>query len=119
VLDRDQPRHADAARAFRELLAENRLTTHNYVVVESAALTQSRLGPAATRDLLDAIVPALDIAWIDEEIHRAATSALLAASRRRTSLVDYISFEVMRRQSIRTAFALDRDFAEAGFELIP
>lgn len=119
MLDRDQPRHADAARTFRDLLTENRLTTHNYVVVESAALAQNRLGQAATRDLLDGIAPALDIVWIDEEIHRSATSALLAAARRRTSLVDCVSFEVMRRLSIPTAFAFDHDFAEAGFELIP
>lgn len=34
-------------------------------------------------------------------------------------LVDFTSFEVMRIRDITTAFALDRHFADAGFELIP
>jgi predicted nucleic acid-binding protein len=39
--------------------------------------------------------------------------------RRRTSLVDWVSFEVMRRRGIETAFAFDRDFATAGFAVVP
>jgi predicted nucleic acid-binding protein len=119
LLDRDQPRHADAAATFRELLGSTTLVTHNYVVVESVALAQSRLGPTATRDLLDGIVPALDLVWIDADLHGASVSALLAALRRRVSLVDWVSFEVMRRRSIRTAFAFDRDFVDAGFAVTP
>ena len=45
--------------------------------------------------------------------------ALLAASRRKVSLVDCMSFEVMRRYGIRSAFAFDPHFSEQDFLLIP
>lgn len=61
----------------------------------------------------------LEIVWVDEELHRAATAAFLAAIRRGTSFVDWVSFELMRRRGIETAFAFDRDFAAEGFRLIP
>jgi len=40
----------------------------------------------------------------------------LTAARRQLSLVDCISFEVMRRRGIKTAFTFDDHFAEQGFE---
>ncbi len=46
-------------------------------------------------------------------------SALLAASRRKVSLVDCLSFEVMRRYGIRSAFAFNSHFSEQDFLLIP
>lgn len=48
-----------------------------------------------------------------------AAAALVAAGRRSLSLVDCVSFEVMRRLAISTAFAFDRDFARVGFQTIP
>jgi predicted nucleic acid-binding protein len=44
---------------------------------------------------------------------------MLAAGRKRISLVDWASFGLMRRLRIDTAFTFDRDFAGQGFELIP
>ncbi len=34
------------------------------------------------------------------------------------SLVDAVSFEVMRAEGVRSAFAFDRHFEIAGFELL-
>lgn len=36
----------------------------------------------------------------------------------RFSLIDAVSFEVMRRERLTTAFAFDRHFEVAGFELL-
>lgn len=93
--------------------------TSSYVVVEATALVQRRLGVEATRDLLGAVVPALEVAWVTEELHLAGAAALLAAGRRDVSLVDHVSFELMRRRGIRSAIAVDRHFADAGFDLLP
>jgi predicted nucleic acid-binding protein len=41
--------------------------------------------------------------------------AVIAANRRDLSLVDAVSFDVMRRRGISRAFGFDRQFAEAGF----
>jgi predicted nucleic acid-binding protein len=54
------------------------------------------------------------------------TSAIFALAdqadpqgKRRVSLVDQVSFLVMRRRGARTAMAFDRDFEEEGFKLYP
>jgi predicted nucleic acid-binding protein len=41
-----------------------------------------------------------------------------AANRRSLSLVDCVSFVVMRQLAIRDAFAFDRHFEEQGFTLV-
>ncbi|MHB8512079.1 MAG: type II toxin-antitoxin system VapC family toxin [Actinomycetota bacterium] len=117
-LDRDDNNNARSIRSMKAMLGHEDLVTHNYVIVESTALAHRRLGSAAARALTEEIVPLLEIDWIDETVHRAASSAFLAAVRRRTSLVDWVSFEIMRRRGIRRAFAYDRDFAAQGFDLV-
>ena len=120
IIDADQEGHDDVARVWRELLnGERTLFTSNYVLVETFALVQRRLGIAAVRELTDALVPILRPLWVDEGIHAAAVASLLAAGRRRLSLVDCASFELMRRHGLNEALALDRDFVDQGFEVVP
>jgi predicted nucleic acid-binding protein len=80
---------------------------------------QGRLGQRAARELLASWLSVLDMRWVTPEIHDAAVAALIAGPRRSVSLVDLVSFEVMRRQGIRTAFTFDRDFERAGFRTVP
>jgi uncharacterized protein len=110
-------RHQEAATALPELARAGEMLTHNYVVVETTAIVEKRLGRAALRDLHERILPAIPITWVDESVHAAALSALLVA--RGPSFVDLVSFEVMRRARIDRAFAFDRDFAAQGFEVVP
>jgi len=65
------------------------------------------------------IAPLLTLRWITEPLHRRAMDRLIRADRRGVSLVDCTSFEVMEAEAITDAFALDRDFAAAGFRLVP
>ncbi len=46
------------------------------------------------------------------------TAALLAGVRRGVSLVDCCCFQVMRRLGPERAFAFDRHFANAGFQVL-
>lgn len=117
LLAADDANHAAATHTFAALVEEE-LVSHSYVVLESAALVQKRLGMEATRTLLDDLVPSFDVEWVDEALHRAARTALLTAGRRDISLVDWTSFEQMRQRGIPNAFAYDRHFAAQGFELI-
>lgn len=119
LLASDDADHASAMSAFPGLREEGEILTHNYVVVEAAALVQRRLGHVAVRALLEDLVPALKVIWIDEDTHRAAVAALLAASRRRVSFVDRVSFEVMRGHGVERAFAFDDDFRSQGFTTLP
>lgn len=119
LLDRDDAEHRRAAEVFPALLDNERLVTHNYVVVELMALAQRRLQPGALRALAQDVLPLLDTAWVTREVHAAAEGALVGSLKRRPSLVDWVSFEVMRRRGIDTAFAFDADFATQGFRTVP
>jgi len=120
IIDADNVAHEPAANAWAELRRANGgIVTTNYVLVETVSLLQSRLGIDPVRGLMESIAPLLTLEWVDREIHEAATAALLAANRRDLSLVDCVSFEVMRRLGIRRAFTLDEHFREQGFECVP
>jgi predicted nucleic acid-binding protein len=119
LLDRDDAEHRRAADVFPRLLDEERLVTHNYVAVELMALVQRRLQPPAMSACVQQVLPALDMVWVTHDVHAAAEHALLGAGRPRPSLVDWVSFEVMRRRDIDMAFAFDADFAAQGFRTVP
>lgn len=120
VLDADDAQHARASRAWSSLVgSEEDLVTTSYVLVETFALAQARLGLSAARLLNDDVVPTLRVTWVDQALHRAAMTALLTAQRRELSLVDCVSFEVMRRLGVDRGFAFDRHFRQQGFTLIP
>ena len=120
VVDADAAQHPRANRAWRDLVGgEDTLLTTSYVLVETFALVQARLGLEATRLLNDDVVPILRITWVDEELHRAAITALVTAQRRDLSLVDCVSFEAIRRLGAERAFAFDRHFRQQGFAVIP
>jgi len=117
ILDRDDANYPKARRLWADILdsEDNTLVTTNYVIVESFALMQHRLGLEAVRGFHDDMLPLINIEWIDADTHRAGVSAFLSASRRRLSLVDCVSFEVMRASGIKTVFAFDPHFSEQGF----
>ena len=120
LLDGDERHHAVCAETWRTLLTEDeRLVTTNYILVESFALVQRRLGLDALQALCRDFLPVVEVVWLDRSIHQAAVGALLTAARRKLSLVDCTSFEVMRRQGVATAFTLDGHFGEQGFVRIP
>ncbi|MGH2407391.1 MAG: type II toxin-antitoxin system VapC family toxin [Candidatus Limnocylindrales bacterium] len=119
LLDDDDAMHSLADDTFRFLVNGEELITSNYVVLESAAIVQHRLGSEATRDLFDRLLPLIAVAWVDERLHATAVTSLLAASSRRVSLVDWTSFAFMRSRAIDKAFTFDGDFVAQGFEVVP
>ena len=119
-LDRDEINHTRAKNAWTDLLTgDARLLTNNYVLLETSALVQKRLGPAALRLFCQDVVPLLAVDWISRQRHEAGLQALLAAARRKLSLVDCISFQTMRERGSQTAFCFDPHFREQGFATIP
>ena len=120
VLDRDDSNHQRAKKAWMEILGEYApVVTTNYVLVETFALLQSRLGLEAVRGFQEDVVQIIQVEFVSREMHRAGTAAVLSAGRRSLSLVDCVSFEVMRDSGIRTAFTFDSHFKEQGFDVIP
>ena len=120
LLDASETKHAACAREWKRLLGKDAsFITSNYVVVETCAVAQRRLGMAAVRSLTTDFMPLLAIDWVDETVHGAGHAAMLTANRKELSLVDCVSFEIMRRRDVSTAFALDADFAAQGFRVLP
>lgn len=117
LLDNSDPNHRAAVESWRSIAAAD-LDTHSYVVVESLALVQRRLGIAAMRDLVDRMLVRLSVGWVGPDLHALGLAAVLAAALRNFTLVDAVSFEYMRRNRIETAFAFDDDFRRAGFQIL-
>jgi uncharacterized protein len=117
LLDRDDRFHSTARTIFAGQKGEE-IVTHSYVLVEMIALTQRRLGTEAVRRFSQDFVPALSTVWVDEATHASGLAALLAALPTDVSLVDFVSFQVMRERGIARAFAFDDDFQAAGFATV-
>jgi predicted nucleic acid-binding protein len=120
VLDANDENHVAARHMWEDLLTQEVvLVCSNYVLVETLALVQRRLGIPAVRVFQEDIMPMLNVEWVDESLHQVGIASVLAAARRRLSLVDCVSFEIMRRLGIKTAFVFDHHFEEQGFECLP
>lgn len=115
----DDINHPHAVRALDRLQVEGAtLVTSSFVLQETIALLQARIGIDSVRRFSELVIPGLRVEWAGERDFRAALTALLAAGSRAVSLTDWTSFEIMRRLRIREAFAFDDDFALRGFELV-
>lgn len=90
------------------------LLTHNYVLVESAAVLQRRLGLASALSFLAESQTFL-VHWITPEDHAEAVELLERRGKRNLSLVDCMSFVVMNKYKVTTALAYDSDFQAEGF----
>lgn len=116
LADRSDANHDRAKRQFAHILKTSwPVVTHNYVLVESFALLQHRLGLASAVALQESS-RAFEVVWIDEDLHGEAATRW-SRGRRSLSFVDQVSFVLMERRRIEVAFAFDPDFVKAGFQL--
>jgi predicted nucleic acid-binding protein len=119
ILDADDQNHAAAGRIWKSLLKQSaELVCSNYILIECFALLQRRVGLEAARVFQSDVVGVLQVRWVDEALHTAGVAALLTAGRRQLSLVDCVSFELMRRLGLTTVFAFDQNFADQGFSCL-
>ena len=117
----DQYHHRAVKIARSFFRAGGRLVGTTLVLGEFRRLVLQRQGPeAATADLRGLLDdPGYQWLAVSPELVRDATAAWLERFRdQRFSLTDAVSFEVMRRERIEAAFAFDRHFVTAGFELL-
>jgi predicted nucleic acid-binding protein len=121
VLNPQDEQHRAAAAQWATLLAgDDALVTTNYVLAEAFAVLAHHLGVAAVRAFQFTIVPARAVEWVERPTRRRGRRRV--ADRRRArdlSLVDCVSFAIMRRLGLDVAFALDRHVAQQGFRCIP
>jgi predicted nucleic acid-binding protein len=94
------------------------MLTTNYVVLETTALVQRRLGFAALEALHLDVLPLIATDWVLPDLHEESVALHFASRRRQLSLVDCSSFVYMRRHRISEAVAFDRHFSQEGFRLL-
>lgn len=116
ILDARDPNHERATSILKASLLGDDVFTHNYIHVEAEQLVRRRLGAEAATRLLGEVLPAIQTLWVDEGIHAEAVGAL-AGKGRAVSLVDQVSFAIMRRLNVNTALAFDADFDREGYGL--
>ena len=118
LADRADARHGEAVAHLDSVLkGGEKLLTHNYVLVESLALLQHRLGISAAVKLSES-ASGFEIIWVDRQLHEEAARRLARADKRRLSFVDHVSFLVMKSRGIESALAFDPDFSSEGFSLL-
>lgn len=111
--------HDWARRAFARLAARAAaLTTSSYVLVETYALLARRVGWDAVERFRLEFAPLLQVVWVDGELHEAGLDLLLERRWADLSLVDAVSFALIRRDGVGEAFALDRHFEREGLLLV-
>ncbi|MBI5512075.1 MAG: type II toxin-antitoxin system VapC family toxin [Deltaproteobacteria bacterium] len=116
LLDGTDAIHPAVKNAFLRAEHEHHsLLTTSYVLHESWALIQARLGWEALNAWHDKLVPKLDVIWVDERLHALGAARCRQARERRLSLTDCISLEVMHARGIETFIGADEHFERDGF----
>ena len=117
LADGADPNHQRAKRLFKQALeAKEDLLVHNYILAESAALLQNRLGFDPARRFLRESEN-FHIHWLTQQDHQKGVELWSKRGRRGLSLVDCVSFVVMRRYRVKKVLAFDPDFEREGFQL--
>ena len=105
MVSSEDPNYDLAAETWKKLILQNEeLLTNNYVLTESIALIQHRIGIEAISVLHNNIIPFMKVEWLDESMHNIVMGHVIAGNRRHVSMVDHSCFETMRRHNVRTAF---------------
>ena len=121
ALVRNDSNHEPARATLAGLLDDPEITiaTTDFVLLETMALLQARVGLNAALQFERDLRPVLDITWVDEILYARAVRRLALRQRRRVSLVDCLSFVTMEDAGLQRAFTCDQHFADEGFEMIP
>jgi predicted nucleic acid-binding protein len=119
LMDRSDGYHEKAKQLWTFLLDKNvSFNTTNYIIIETLALIQSRLGFEAAHLYSVDLLGLIDILWVDEPRHNLAFELWLSLGRKKLSLVDCVSFITMRHYRLENVFGFDRHFAEQGFKIL-
>jgi predicted nucleic acid-binding protein len=114
--------HTVANRIVRRLLADGVLLVGTTLVLaELHVLLLRARGPERARVVIARLLDDPSYEWVDASatlVREAVAGWLERFHDQRFSLTDAVTFEVMRRERIRAAFAFDQDFVTAGFELL-
>ena len=108
------------AKGLFQLMLNHPIEFHitSYVLLETVALLQSRVGLDAARIFQHEFVPALNVNWVNQDLHEKAFRRLELRGKRDVSLVDYTSFVWMEENATTYVMAYDDHFKDEGFSIL-
>ena len=119
LLNPDDQAHDPARAAFDRLRERDApLVTTSFVLVEIYALLGRRMGLEAVQRFREDFAPLLEVLWVGQELCEAGLDLVLDRGLRDLSLVDAVSFLVIRRQKLDRVFAFDQHFEREGFDSV-
>ena len=116
---RGDAHHQAASQLWKELDGTPLITT-NHILEETLTLLARRVGYGFAANLASRVYSSvtLDIIYTTREEEEGALPLFRKFADQKVGLTDCISFAVMRRHDISTAFTFDRHFIDAGFKVI-
>jgi len=120
LMDADDPAHQSVSEAWGTVLAEAGLPVlTTLTLLETLAVLPRRLGMDAVGVFCERHLPLIELHTVATPLLLAAVDTWRAARRRDLSLVDVVSFLVMRQEGLTRVLTTDPHFAEQGFECLP
>ena len=120
-LSRDQ-RHKDAVQGWKALAQRSwKCYTSNFVLDETFTLLARRSSYSFAADRARSLYASasLEIVRPSNEDELEALALFEKFADQDVSFTDCVSFALMKKHGVRRAFAFDRHFRDAGFELWP
>ena len=117
--DQHHVRAVEIARTYHK--AGGRYVSTLAILAEFHSRILYLRGPASAREAVRNLLADPSHEWhgvTSDLVAHAVTGWLARFADQRLSLTDAISFEVMRRERVKQAFAFDRHFEMAGFSLV-
>ena len=112
--------HARASRFVREA-ASTRFIVTELIVSETVTRLRARTNAARAADAGAALMRSqrYEVLFVDAPLLDAGLADLRRFADKRLSLVDAVSFAVLRSLALDGSFTFDRDFRDCGFAVFP
>jgi uncharacterized protein len=103
------------------LKGKTRFTTSNLIIHETTMLLERKVSKKESIRFLKAIVkdPIVEIIHADEDVEQEAYELYQKYKDHDFSVVDCISFVIMRKYKISRCFTFDKHFSTMGFDVEP
>lgn len=109
------------ARKFVRVAEKTRFVVTELIVSETVTRLRARADAARAADVGAALLNSrrYEMLFVDTPLIEAGLADLRRFSDKRLSLVDAVSFAVIRALALDGAFTFDRDFRDCGFSVYP
>ena len=111
--------HVNARDAYESLILDDvPLYTSSYVLVESIALIQRRLGYSVLKAFVESVTEVFSIIWVGEKIHRDAWALVEQRQGREFSFVDATTILIAKEIDAHVV-TFDDSFKKVGIKTLP